>query len=114
MNFWLDLNTEAQLQELDEKSFHQPVVIYKHSTSCSISLIVKSRFDNNWKIDFPVYYLDLLSHRKISNLVAEKYQVTHESPQILIIQNGECIFDDSHLDINIEEVKSYLELEVLD
>lgn len=111
MNFWLSLNNEDQLQELDEKSFHLPVFIFKHSTSCSISQIIKFRFETNWVSDYPVYLLDLHAHRALSKAIEERYQVKHESPQILVIQNGMCTFDESHLDIVIEEIRSFLLLE---
>ena len=108
MNFWLSLKNEDQLQELDEKSFHQAVIIFKHSTSCSISQIIKYRFEKQWLSNTSIYLLDILSNRAISNMIEEKYQTRHESPQILVIQNGKCIFDESHLDIDVEEVNSYL------
>ncbi len=108
MNFWLSLTNEDQLQELDEKSFHQTVIIYKHSTSCNISQIIKFRFEKHWPSSTSIYLVDILSYRAISNIIEEKYQTRHESPQILVIQNGKCIFDESHLDIDVEEVNSYL------
>lgn len=108
MNFWLNLTNEDQLQELDEKSFHQSVIIFKHSTSCSISQIIKYRFEKHWPSNSSIYLLDIFSFRTISNKIEEMYQVRHESPQILVIKNGKCIFDESHLDIDTEEVNSYL------
>jgi bacillithiol system protein YtxJ len=50
------------------------------------------------------YYLDLLNYRAISNAIAEKFSVYHESPQILLIKNGECNYDESHGGIQMEEI----------
>lgn len=108
MSFWIDFNKEAQLNDIVALSFDTPVVLFKHSTRCSISAFVKQRFDNEWHKELNIYLLDVLASRNLSNLVAEKLEVHHESPQILVIGNGECIFDESHLDIHVDEVLSFV------
>jgi len=103
---WKNLTDEQQLTEIREKSTERPQVIFKHSTRCSISSVAKSRLDRSPDpegMDF--YYLDLIRYRSISNKIAELFEVHHESPQILLIKNGECIYDESHLSISIDEVK---------
>ena len=100
---WIPLHTDAQLEELRERSTQRPQVIFKHSTRCSTSQLVKSRLERASlpaTIDF--YYLDLLSYRPISNKVAETFGVYHESPQILVIRDGKCVFDESHLGITAD------------
>jgi bacillithiol system protein YtxJ len=102
---WILLQTETQLDELRNRSAERPQVIFKHSTRCSTSALVKSRLERGqqpWDVDF--YYLDLINHRPISNKIAESFQVRHESPQILIIRNGECIYDESHLGISMDDI----------
>ena len=101
---WKILETEDQLNSLVEASFDRPQAIFKHSTRCSISLVAKTRLDkaNVDAIDF--HYLDLISYRNISNLIAEKFSVEHESPQIIVIKDGSCIFDESHSSIIIEDI----------
>ena len=102
---WIQLQEPAQLAELREKSFAQPQVIFKHSTRCSISSMVKSRLErasNPGGMDF--YYLDLIRNRALSNQVAEEFSVWHESPQILLIINGECRYDESHTGINMDNI----------
>jgi len=54
------------------------------------------------------YYLDLLQFRDVSNHIASSFQVHHESPQILLIKKGECIFEESHNAIDMDEIISYL------
>ena len=102
---WIPLQTETQLEELRNRSAERPQVIFKHSTRCSTSALVKSRLERGqqpWDVDF--YYLDLISYRPISNKIAESFQVRHESPQVLIIRNGECIYDESHLGISMDDI----------
>jgi bacillithiol system protein YtxJ len=102
---WHTLNTVEQLETIQEASFHKPQLIFKHSTTCSISKMALSRFERAEApdaIDF--YYLDLLNYRSISNAIAEKFQVHHESPQVILIKNGECTYDESHYGIMMDEV----------
>lgn len=54
------------------------------------------------------YYLDLIAHRDVSNAIAEIFKVYHESPQLLLIKNGECIYDASHGEINFDELREIL------
>ncbi|KHJ37808.1 bacillithiol system protein YtxJ [Pedobacter glucosidilyticus] len=102
---WINLDSEEQLNDLKNKQGNS--VIFKHSTRCSISMMAKKRLDMDGDIvpeNLSCYYLDLLNYRSISNQIADLFQVHHESPQLLLIQNGECILDQSHGEINLEEV----------
>ena len=103
---WKNLEQLTALEEIDKASFTHPILIFKHSTRCSISDVAKARLDredNLNGVDF--YYLDLIKHRDISNALAEKYNVHHESPQILLIHKGECEYDESHIGITMAEIK---------
>lgn len=102
---WIALTEEAQLAAIAEESRTQPVVIFKHSTTCSISAMAKNRLDREQAPDgIKFYYLDLLRYRPISNKVAEMFSVHHESPQVLLIKNGECTYEESHNGISMEEI----------
>ena len=110
---WRPLQSEEDLQALVQASFQQPCLILKHSTRCNISSIAKFRLEDDW--NFPPEqiipsYLDLLNPRALSGKIAEQFQVHHESPQILLIKDGECVFDASHLDISVAEVTEQLQL----
>src|SRR5688572_29831629 len=102
---WSPLTDQNQIQEISEESKQKPIVIFKHSTSCSISATAKGRLERQWDNagldNIKPYYLDLLSYRPISNQVAEVFEVEHQSPQLLLIQNGECQYDASHLSISL-------------
>jgi len=102
---WIQLTDEEQLNEIVTKSENKPQVIFKHSTRCSISAVALQRLQKAKQpdgIDF--YFLDLLAHRPLSNKVAEFFRVHHESPQVLVIKNGKCIFDESHLGISMNDI----------
>jgi bacillithiol system protein YtxJ len=102
---WINLEKELQLNEIIEQSRLQPVVIFKHSTRCSISAMAMNRLDRANNVDtITWYYLDLIAHRNISNRIAETFSVAHESPQILLIKNGECIYEESHNGIDVLEI----------
>lgn len=108
---WIDLTDEAQLDAIREQSKTSPVVIFKHSTRCNISSMAKGRLEREQApegIDF--YYLDLIRYRSISNKIAEVFSVYHESPQVLVIANGECIYDESHSGISMAEIAGNLSL----
>lgn len=109
---WIPLTKPEQVQELIEESKEKPVVIFKHSTSCSISATARSRVERQWDEagleNVQPYYLDLLSYRPISNQIAHQFDVTHQSPQLLLIQDGACRYHASHLGINLTEIKKKL------
>jgi len=86
-------------------------LIFKHSTRCSISMMAKRRFELDWEDlpqDMSLYFLDLINHRDLSGQVAQLFQVHHESPQLLLIKDGECILDQSHGAISVDEAMSVL------
>jgi bacillithiol system protein YtxJ len=99
---WNKLNSDSQLAEIKEESENQPVLIFKHSTTCSISAMALSRMERNWSDQLGVkpYYLDLLANRAISNKIVSEFGIDHESPQVLLIRNGECVYDASHMSIS--------------
>ncbi len=102
---WLNLNSIDQLGKIIENSKSSPQIIFKHSTTCPISSMAKLRFEEAWNVDYAdCYYLDLLAYRSISNEVAERFAVHHESPQLILIHNEEVILDASHMDISVKEI----------
>ena len=111
---WLNLTSETQLDEITQKSFGTQVkgiLLFKHSTRCSISSMALSRLERNWKIPsdiVPAFNLDLLQHPSVSSKIAELFNVQHESPQILIIKNGKCIYHASHSAIAATDIESAL------
>jgi bacillithiol system protein YtxJ len=107
---WIDLSSVEQLETLKIESHKNPIIIFKHSTRCSISDMVKNRFERSW-IDskIPCYYLDLIQFRNVSNAVSDIFKLEHESPQLLLIHNGECVYNASHSDIRTASIESALQ-----
>ena len=102
---WIQLVSEEQLTQIVQKSAEKPQVIFKHSTRCSISSVAYQRLQKATQPDgLDFYYLDLLAHRPLSNRIAETFSVHHESPQILVIKDGKCIYDESHLAISMMDI----------
>ncbi|CAM1362788.1 bacillithiol system redox-active protein YtxJ [Tenacibaculum xiamenense] len=107
---WIPLTSIEQLNEIENISESEPVAIFKHSTRCGISSMVIQRFEKSFDEslkDFKVYYLDLLSYRNISNEIGYKFQVLHQSPQLLVIKNKEAVAHASHYDIAGIDLKSF-------
>ncbi|MEM6963589.1 MAG: bacillithiol system redox-active protein YtxJ [Bacteroidota bacterium] len=108
---WIPLESIEQIDKIVARSNQVPCVIFKHSTRCSISSMAKFRLEEDWDIatnEVEPYFLDLIAHRAVSDEVAEAFSVYHESPQILLIKDGECTYESSHLDITVEELKEGL------
>ncbi len=102
---WKELSTEDQLDELKERSAHTPQLIFKHSTRCATSSMAKSRLERSAippGVEFN--FLDLIKYRKVSNKVETDFKVAHESPQVLLIRNGECVYEESHSGIMMDEI----------
>ncbi len=99
------------VEALIARSHEVPCLIFKHSTRCSISSIAKMRLEEDWSFPAEVmepYYLDVVAHRPVSLGVAETFSVHHESPQMLLISQGECVHDASHLDITVSELEEVM------
>ena len=104
---WIQLESAEQIKIIQQNPGYS--IIFKHSTRCSISMMAKRRFELDWSklpSDMPLYFLDLIQHRAISGKIAQDFQVHHESPQLLLIKDGECVLDLSHGEISVDEALS--------
>ena len=110
---WFELTTPTQLDALRAESHQQPVIIFKHSTRCSISRAVLDRVERNWNqeglSEVKPYFLDLLAHRPISNQIASEFDIEHESPQLIIIHQGKPLYAQSHYGIDVTKIKQALQ-----
>ncbi len=102
---WIHLTDEEQLKQILTKSQIRPQVIFKHSTRCSISAVALQRLQKvSQPSDIDFYFLDLLAYRGLSNQVAQVFEVPHESPQVLVIRDGDCVYEESHMGITMHEI----------
>lgn len=106
---WRMLREERQLSEINQESVEKFVVIFKHSTRCSTSALAINRLEREWQEnemkDFVPYFVDIINCRNISNYIALQYAVEHESPQVLVIKGGQCVYHTSHLGISYAEIR---------
>lgn len=105
---WIPLEQVDQIDEVIEQSYEKPVVIFKHSTRCSISRFALRQWESQYisgDLDMHFYFIDLLNYRKVSNEVAIRFQVVHQSPQILFIRNGKCVYHESHDGISLDHLR---------
>jgi bacillithiol system protein YtxJ len=105
---WNKLTDISELDKINILSKEQKVLLFKHSKRCSISSAALDRVERNWKEEdsekLDPYYLDLLNHRDISNAIAEIYGIEHQSPQVLVIKDGKCIYTETHYGISYEDL----------
>ena len=102
---WIHLTDDELLKQIVSKSQIRPQVIFKHSTRCSISSMALQRLQRvSQPSDIDFYFLDLLSNRNLSNKIAQVFKVPHESPQVLLIKDGECVYEESHMGISMNDI----------
>lgn len=107
---WIQLTDLGQLNEIVDSSTDKVVVIFKHSTRCSISRMVLKQFENEFDLQDKVvpYFLDLLEHRDISNEIATRFEVQHQSPQLIVIKDGKAIYNASHESIDAVKLEQFV------
>ena len=107
---WRQLTDLGQLNEIIAESADKPVIVFKHSTRCSVSRMVLKQFENEFDLHEKItpYFLDLLEHRDISNEIASRFGVFHQSPQLIVIKNGNAVFNDSHGSIDAGKLKQFI------
>ena len=107
---WNNLENIQQLESIVEESKEKAIVIFKHSTRCSISRMALKQFENAYNNEDKIkpYFLDLLSHRDISNEIATRFGVFHQSPQMIVIKDGKSVYNASHSDIDAEDLAKFL------
>ena len=99
------------LDEIAIRSKERPQVIFKHSTRCGISSMVINQFIKYYDYDeaeVDLYYLDLLNYRDVSNEVGYKFQVIHQSPQLIIVKNDETVHHASHHSIDANVIATFI------
>ena len=107
---WRPLTDLGQLSEIIDLSTEKPVLIFKHSTRCSISRMVLKQFENEFDLQDKVvpYFIDLLEFRNVSNEIAIRFGVTHQSPQIILVKDGKAVYNASHESIEISKLAQFV------
>ena len=108
---WISLINTDQLHDIEMRSKTKPQVIFKYSTRCGINRVVMNRFVEDYGYSgeaFDLYYLDIIGYREISNAIAHRFNVVHESPQVLVIKNGTVVAQASHGAISGLDLKAFV------
>lgn len=108
MLHWKELTSLQQWNDLLESSSSVPFAVFKHSTRCSVSVMAKRKLEQEWSFEeavLPIYYLDLLNYRDISNTIEAQSNVVHQSPQLIVIKNKSEIYHASHGNIEPDQIK---------
>lgn len=105
---WKELNNINDLETALKASHEHPVALFKHSTRCSVSFMAKKTVERTWDLDIDAYYLDLIAHRDVSNAIAEQLNIVHQSPQMILVKNGQAIYNASHGSIDIDAMSEKL------
>ncbi|MEX0811425.1 MAG: bacillithiol system redox-active protein YtxJ [Chitinophagales bacterium] len=108
---WHSLTDIEQIDQLIKESKTQSVCIFKHSTRCSLSSTVLNRLERKWddKLnEINMYYLDLIAHRDVSNAVADKTSIEHQSPQLILLKGGKVVYSASHTAIDAESLLKFV------
>ncbi len=107
---WIALNSINQLDEITNLSKENTVLIFKHSTRCSVSRMVLKQFENEFVLqdEIVTYFLNLLEYRDISNEIATRFNVVHQSPQMIVIKDGLTIYNASHESIDANDLEDFI------
>jgi bacillithiol system protein YtxJ len=108
---WLELNNKTELDKLTGQGSgisNQYLIFFKHSTRCGTSMIAKREFEKYWKNDSPVYLINVVENREISNAIEHLFGVKHESPQLLLVKDGKCVYNESHYGIDALDVMEFM------
>ena len=104
------IDSEAVLDQAAEHSMQEPVVLFKHSTMCGISLRARREIEELTEAnDPPVYEVVIQDDRPLSNKIAEWLDVKHQSPQVIILHQRRSIFDTSHGRVTADAVREAIE-----
>jgi len=106
-SLWKKIESQKDLDSVIEKSFQGKVLIFKHSTRCFISKTMLRSFEKqmqNSDKNYVYYFLDLLAHRAISNEIESRFDVVHQSPQLIVLENGKAVYNASHQNIDLDKI----------
>ena len=107
---WRQLTDLGQLNEMISESTTKPVIVFKHSTRCGVSRMVLKAFESSFDMHEKVtpYFLDLLAYRSLSDAIASRFEVVHQSPQLIVIKEGKAVYNASHSDIDTQSLKQFI------
>ncbi len=107
---WIKIESSDIIETIKQNSYNDRVLIFKYSPNCSVSYIVKMLLGREWaenEMKMKTYIADVIADKKLSQQLEEEFGIKHESPQVLIIENGKPVFNASHGAILYSEIRKY-------
>jgi bacillithiol system protein YtxJ len=104
---WIEIKEVGSLDSIFNGNDGKPALLFKHSTRCSISSMALSRFESEWDLSpekCDLYYIDLIAYRPVSNAIAERSNVVHQSPQAILVIDGKVQYHNSHNGISATDI----------
>jgi len=108
---WTKIDSVAQLKEVLENAGEKPALLFKHSTRCSISSMALNSFEREWASEnerCQLYFVDLIKHRDVSNEIASATGIVHQSPQAILWNGKEVLYQASHSGIDARSIEKLL------
>jgi bacillithiol system protein YtxJ len=109
---WQRIQTREELAAAWRNASEKPALFFKHSTRCNISAMALNRLENSGVLSadhLDLYFIDLIAHRDVSNELAVKSGVAHQSPQAIVVKNAEVVYHASHGGIDAKEIIDSIE-----
>jgi bacillithiol system protein YtxJ len=100
---FITIDSEERLESLFRASHAKPVILFKHSNSCGISSGV---FNEVSQVNNDINLIIVQNARNVSNIIAERTGIRHESPQAIVLKHGKPVYNASHYDITAEDLDS--------
>jgi len=108
----LSLTTLAQLDDLIAGAGTRPVLLFKHSETCGMShqahAEVRDAVDDP-TFDTDIHLVSVQASRPVSQAIAARFKVVHQSPQVLLVQDGVVRWHTSHLAITADALRAAVE-----
>ena len=104
---WFQISTTQEADGVINASNEKTQVILKHSTSCGVSFFAKKGLDSIPAEDLQnadMYIVDVIRDRNLAYYLADRFNIRHESPQLMIIKDEKLIWHGSHNAVNPENL----------
>ena len=105
-NNFFRIDDQATLENLISDSTQKPVIVFKHSTACSISSRAYREME---KLEGQVNILEVQSAREVSRELANRTGIRHETPQVIVLRDGKAVWNASHFDVKAADVMKAVE-----
>jgi bacillithiol system protein YtxJ len=109
---WLYLSADEASEAWNQRFADKPALIYKHSSRCELCAAMLMRIEQDWSFsseELDAYFVDVIAEKALSQRIADFFSVAHESPQVLLIKKGDCVYEADHLEIDLQEFREQLE-----